>query len=181
MRDDPETKRSVHAPVALGPLALLLAPEFLHLLRRAIAEHHGRNREYMEASLFADFSLTLLVLVRVRIVTNDFVPSMHEIGKLSQILLDEARVRAQFFNTTPPVPQGGQLPFGFGSSLVQLDQVRPQTQLLECELVAEPRKRAFEISPRLREKFGVGRCPACEVPQYLLAQHFTSRTGAMAV
>jgi hypothetical protein len=124
VRDDPEAKGSVHAPVALGPFALLLALDLLHLLRRALAEHLGRNREYGVGSLFPDFPLTLLVLLRVRIVTNDLVPSMHEIGKLSQTLLDEARVRAQFFNTAPTVPQGGQLPFG--SSLVQLDQVRLQ-------------------------------------------------------
>jgi hypothetical protein len=51
---------------------------------------------------------------------------MHEVGKLSQVLFDEARVRAQFFNTPPAVPQGGQLAFSLGPSLVQFIQVRPQ-------------------------------------------------------
>ena len=60
-------------------------------------------------------------------------------------------------------------------------EVLHQTQLLECEVVAEPRKRAFEIPPRLLQKPGVGRCPACKVPQYLLAQRFTLSTSAMAV
>jgi hypothetical protein len=124
--DDPEAKGSVHAPVALGPLALLLAPELLHLLRRALAEHFWRNREYGEASLFPDFPLTLLVLVCMRVVTNGFVPSVHEVGKLSQILLDKGGVRAQFFDTPPTVPQGGQLAFSLGPSLIQFIQVRPQ-------------------------------------------------------
>ena len=53
--------------------------------------------------------------------------------------------------------------------------------LLECELVAVPGKRVFEIPPRLLQKPGVGRCPACKVPQYLLAQRFTSSTSAMAM
>src|SRR5215207_9204828 len=44
-------------------------------------------------------------------------------------------------------------------------EVLYQTQLLECELVAEPRQRVFEIPPRLLQKPGVGRCPACKVPQ----------------
>src|SRR5215218_9825575 len=60
-------------------------------------------------------------------------------------------------------------------------EVLHQTQFLECELVAEPRKRAFEIPPRLLQKLGVGRCSVCKVPQYLLAQLFTSSTSAMAV
>src|ERR671920_2105729 len=60
-------------------------------------------------------------------------------------------------------------------------EVLHQTQLLECEVVAEPRKRAFEIPPRLLQKPGVGCCSACKVPQYLLAQRFTLSTGAMAV
>ena len=53
-------------------------------------------------------------------------------------------------------------------------EVLHQTQLLECEVVAEPRKRVFEIPPGLLQKPSVGRCPACKVPQYLLAQRFTS-------
>src|SRR5687767_15509506 len=53
-------------------------------------------------------------------------------------------------------------------------EVLHQTQHLKCEVVAELRKRAFEIPPRLLQKSSVGRCPACKVPQYLLAQRFTS-------
>jgi hypothetical protein len=52
---------------------------------------------------------------------------------------------------------------------------------LECELAAEPCKRALEIPPCLLQKPGVGRCPACKIPQYLLAQGLTSSTSAMAV
>src|SRR5215211_2757828 len=44
-------------------------------------------------------------------------------------------------------------------------EVLYQTQLLECQIVAEPGKRAFEIPPHLLEKPSVGRCPACKVPQ----------------
>jgi hypothetical protein len=33
-----------------------------------------------------------------------------------------------------------------------MPEVLYQTQLLECELVAEPRKRAFEIPPRLLQR-----------------------------
>jgi len=62
-----------------------------------------------------------------------------------------------------------------------MPEVLHQSQLLEREVVAEPRECAFEISPRLFQKSGVGRRPACEVPQYLLAQRFTSSTSAMAV
>jgi hypothetical protein len=56
-------------------------------------------------------------------------------------------------------------------------EVLYQTQFLECEVVAEPCKRAFEIPPRLLEKPGVGRCPACKVPQYLLAHEYLPRVG----
>src|SRR5215218_6392 len=40
-------------------------------------------------------------------------------------------------------------------------EVLYQPQFLECEVVAEPRKRAFEIPPRLLQKPGVGRCSVC--------------------
>src|SRR5919107_2418183 len=60
-------------------------------------------------------------------------------------------------------------------------EVLHQPQLLECELVAEPRKRAIEIPPGLLQEPSVGRCPACKIPQYLLAQCFILSTSAMAV
>ena len=47
-----------------------------------------------------------------------------------------------------------------------------QTQLLECEVVAEPRERAFEIPPRLLQK-GRFRCgPPCQVTQYVFAHDY---------
>ena len=62
-----------------------------------------------------------------------------------------------------------------------MPEVLHQSQLLEREVVAEPCECASEISPRLFQKSGVGRRLACEAPQYLLAQRFTSSTSAMAV
>src|SRR5215218_719938 len=56
-------------------------------------------------------------------------------------------------------------------------EVLHQTQLLECEVVAEPRKRALKVLPRLPQK-GRFRCgPACQVPQYVLAHEYLPRVG----
>jgi hypothetical protein len=60
-------------------------------------------------------------------------------------------------------------------------EILHRSQLLGREVVAEPRECAFEIPPRLFQKPGVGRRPACEAPQYLLAQRFTSSASAISV
>jgi hypothetical protein len=44
-----------------------------------------------------------------------------------------------------------------------------------------PGEGALKVLPRLPHKGQVSRGPACQVPQYLLAQRFTSSTSAMAV
>src|SRR3712207_4220530 len=56
-------------------------------------------------------------------------------------------------------------------------EVLHQPQLLECEVVAEPRKRALKVLPRLPQK-GRFRCgPACQVPQYVLAHEYLPQVG----
>jgi hypothetical protein len=56
-------------------------------------------------------------------------------------------------------------------------EVLHQPQLLECEVVAEPRKRALKVLPRPPQKgrFRCGR--ACQGPQYVLAQEYLPRVG----
>lgn len=46
------------------------------------------------------------------VLADDLIPSVHEIRKLPQVLVYEARVRPQFVETLLTVPQGGQLAFG---------------------------------------------------------------------
>lgn len=88
MRDDPEAKGSVHAPVALGPLALVRAPELLFFLRRALAEHLGREPEHGQAALVCGLAPALLVLLRVGVLADGIVPPpVHKVGKCTQVLV----------------------------------------------------------------------------------------------
>jgi hypothetical protein len=144
VRDDPKAKGSVHAPVALGPLALLRASELLHLLRRALSKHLGREREYGQLTSVCGLAPALLVYLRVRVLADGLVPSVHEIGKLPQVLLYEGRVRPQFVETLLTVSQGGQLAFRLGPPLVQLAQLRPQ--LLQSLIHPSAWKGPYSIS-----------------------------------
>lgn len=86
MRDDPKPKGSVHAPVALGPLPLTDAPEFFHLLRRALAEHVGREPEHGQTALGCGLAPALLVLLSVGMLADGVVPPVHEVGEFAQVL-----------------------------------------------------------------------------------------------
>ena len=54
-------------------------------------------------------------------------------------------------------------------------EVLHQPQFLECEVVAEPRKRALKVAPRPPQKGRVCCSPACQVPQYVLAHEHLPR------
>jgi len=49
------------------------------------------------------------MLLRIRVVADDFIASVYETGKLIQVLFYEVRVSPQFVNAPLTVPQGGQL------------------------------------------------------------------------
>ena len=82
MRDNSKAKTSVHTPVAFGALALLCKRKLLHLLRRAPAEHLWRNREHRKVTLFSGLLIALLVLLRIRVVADNFIAPVYEPGKL---------------------------------------------------------------------------------------------------
>ena len=83
MRDDPKAKGSVHATVALGPLLLADAPQLIHLLRRALSEHLGREPEHVQTALVCGLTPATLVLLRVGVLADGIVPPVHEVGKLA--------------------------------------------------------------------------------------------------
>lgn len=124
MRDDPKPKGSVHAPVALGPLPLTDAPEFFHLLRRALAEHVGREPEHGQTALGCGLAPALLVLFCVGMLADGVVPPVHEVGELAQVLVYKGCVRPQVVEGPLTVPRGGQLVLRLGPALVKLAQVR---------------------------------------------------------
>ena len=126
MCDNSEAKTSVHTPVAFGALALLCKQKLLHLLRRAPAEHLGRDREHRKVALFSGLLIALLVLLRIRVVADDFVASVYETRKLIQVLVYEIEVSPQFINAPPTVPQGFQHALRLAPPLVQLTQMCPQ-------------------------------------------------------
>ena len=125
MHDNSEAKTSVHTPVAFGALALLCKQKLLHL-RRAPAEHLWRDREYRKVTLFSGLLIALLVLLRIRVVADDFIASVYETGKLIQVLVYEVGVSPQFVNAPLTVPQGFQLALRLAPPLVQLTQMCPQ-------------------------------------------------------
>ncbi len=126
MCDNSETETSVHTPVAFGALALLCKQKLLQLLRRAPAEHLWRNREHRKVALYSGLLIALLVLLRIRVVADDFIASVHEAKKHIQVLVYEVEVSPQFVNAPLTVPQGFQLAVGLAPSFVQLTQMRPQ-------------------------------------------------------
>ena len=126
MRDNSEAKTSVHTLVAFGALALLCRQKLLQLLRRGPAEHLWRDREHRKVALFSGLLIALLVLLRIRVVADDFIASVYEAGKLVQVLVYEVGVSPQFVNTPLTVPQRDQRAFRLVPPLVQLTQMHPQ-------------------------------------------------------
>jgi hypothetical protein len=126
VRGDAEAKASVHAPVAFGALALLGETQLLHLLRGALAEHPRREREDGQTAFVPGFSLALLVLACVSVVADHSISTLHEEGKLPQVLVYEVRVRPQLVEAPSADPD---LQAHRGSHRVPLQSLHPERSL----------------------------------------------------